>query len=168
MLKLGQTVSYGSQGVCTITEIVEKEIGGKRSSYYVLKPIYRENNTIFVPVDNEKLTGKMRSLLSKEEIEELILSIPEEKTLWIDEDGKRREAYREILSSGNLRGVIGVTKTLYGERKRRREAGKKLGQQDEMLLERAESLLCDEFAQGLGIKPSEVISFISAKLDGEK
>lgn len=168
MFKKGQTVSYGSQGICTITEIVEKEIGKKRSSYYVLKPVYRDNNTIFVPVDNEVLVGKIRRVLSKEEIEELILSIPDEKTEWLADDTRRREEYKKTLSSGDIKRIIGVTKAIYSERERRKDTGKRLGLQDEVLLERAESLLCDEFAQGLGIKPSEVITFISAKLDGEK
>ncbi|MBQ8202789.1 MAG: CarD family transcriptional regulator [Clostridia bacterium] len=160
MFKVGQTISYGSQGVCEILEITEKEIGGRSLKYYVLKPVYRENNTIFVPVDNEQLTGKMRKVLSRKEIDELIRSMPDEKAEWIDDDARRREKYREILSSGDIKATVGVIKNLHNEQQRRKQVGKKLNQQDEILFNRAETLLYDELALVLDIKPEQVLPFI--------
>ena len=40
--------------------------------YYVCKSLSRRDETIFVPVDNEKLVAKMQPLLSREEILRLI------------------------------------------------------------------------------------------------
>lgn len=164
MFKAGQTVSYGSQGVCKLIEISEKEMCGKRAQYYVLKPVYHENNTIFVPVDNENLTSKMRSVLSKEEIKELINSIPNEKLCFIEDDVKRREEYKSILSSGDIRGIVGLIKSLYTEGQKRKELGKKLPQQDEIIFNRAETLLYDELALVLEIEPQEVLAFINEQI----
>ena len=51
MLEPGQTVLYGTEGICTIEAIETLRIGGKRSKYYVLRPVYRTRATIYVPTD---------------------------------------------------------------------------------------------------------------------
>ncbi len=61
MFQKGQSVSYGTLGVCKIEGI-----------------------------ENINLTGKMSPVLSKEEIEELIKTMPEGETLWIEDDNKRQ------------------------------------------------------------------------------
>ena len=43
MLEPGQTVLYGTEGICTIEAIETLRIGGKRSKYYVLRPVYRDD-----------------------------------------------------------------------------------------------------------------------------
>ena len=57
MLEPGQTVLYGTEGICTIEAIETLRIGGKRSKYYVLRPVYRTRATIYVPTDNELLSA---------------------------------------------------------------------------------------------------------------
>lgn len=59
MYSVGQTVLYGSNGICNIEEITTKEISGMSIDYYVLKPLYSQNSTLFVPVNNEKLVSKI-------------------------------------------------------------------------------------------------------------
>ena len=63
MAEVNEIVRYGAQGICRIQQIEEKSIGASRRLYYVLKPVYHEDSTIFVPVDNPALTGKMHRLL---------------------------------------------------------------------------------------------------------
>ena len=69
MFEVGQTVLYGTEGVCRITEIQEMKVGKKKSEYYVLKPVYRDGATIYVPMDNATLLNRMRQVLSAEEID---------------------------------------------------------------------------------------------------
>lgn len=60
MYRVNDTVVYGAQGVCRIADITKRDIGGMPMDYYVLKPVYDDNSTLFVPISNDKLTAKMR------------------------------------------------------------------------------------------------------------
>jgi RNA polymerase-interacting CarD/CdnL/TRCF family regulator len=55
MFKIGDTVTYKNEGVCSIFEIAERDFSGTRAKYYVLRPIYKETTRLYVPVDNEKI-----------------------------------------------------------------------------------------------------------------
>ena len=72
MFQRGETVLYGSEGVCRIAEIQEMKIGRTKAEYYVLKPVYRESATIYVPVDNPTLVARMKHVLSQQEIDRLL------------------------------------------------------------------------------------------------
>ena len=76
MFCVNDTILYGAQGVCRIASIVRESFGSGPVDYYVLKPVYNDNSTIYVPVENGDLTGKMRRILSSEEIIALIRSMP--------------------------------------------------------------------------------------------
>ena len=75
MFSNGDAVLYGAEGVCRLEGSTQREIGGKKLEYYVLKPVYRAGSTVFVPKGNETLTAKMRRVLSPEEIHKLIQEI---------------------------------------------------------------------------------------------
>ena len=48
MYKVNDAVVYGSQGVCIVTSIAERKLGGEIKKYLVLKPVYDRRDTIFV------------------------------------------------------------------------------------------------------------------------
>ena len=101
MININDTILYGSEGVCTVVDIVERDFGGKAMQYYVLKPVYNNSSTIYVPVHNEALTAKMRRILSKEEIYDIIQAMPGEESMWIEDENERKEKYKEILHRGD-------------------------------------------------------------------
>lgn len=168
MFQVNDTILYGTQGVCRISEICDKDFGAGKAAYYVLHPVYQSNSTIFVPVDNEKLTERMRRIMSLDEIKELIKAIPDEETYWIDDDAERRRRYQEMISSGDRRLLVQLIKTLYLEQERRKKDGKKLHQSDEQLLGRAETLLYNELALVLDIKPEQVVPFLNEQIELEE
>ena len=47
-------------------------MGGKKKTYFVLKPASQDGSTTFVPTDNALVLKKMRRLLTVEEIHKLI------------------------------------------------------------------------------------------------
>ncbi len=51
MFKVNDKVVYGTHGVCKIAEITNKTVGKCTMNYYVLKPIYQENQTLYVPTE---------------------------------------------------------------------------------------------------------------------
>lgn len=164
---LNDTVIYGINGVCTITEITARETDGITREYYVLKPVFASSTTFFVPTDNQQLTARMRRILSVEEIIALIKSMPEQPELWIADDNRRKEAYRDIINRGDRSELISLIKTLYNHQQQL-AAGKKLHVADERLFKDAQKMLHDEFALVLKIEPEQVVPLILDQLDIDK
>ena len=88
MFQVNDTVLYGSQSVCIITDITEQKIGKEKIRYYALKPVFDHKSTIYVPCSNQKLVEKMRRILSSSEIYELIDSLQNETLPWIEDDAR--------------------------------------------------------------------------------
>lgn len=162
--QVNDSVLYGSEGVCRITDICEQDFMGARAQYYVLKPVYTPGSTVFVPAANETLVAKMRRILSPDEIRCLIKTMPDEATLWIDDDNTRRARYAEILQNGDRAELVGLIKALYHRREAQQAKGRKLHVADERYLRDAEKVLYDEFAHVLRIKRDEVLPFIMEQI----
>ena len=81
MFNIGDTVIYGTQGICKIEEKIQKDLKGKMTEYFVLKPIYEKSSTIFLPLENDVLMSRMRPILSKDEVLDIINTIPSKETI---------------------------------------------------------------------------------------
>jgi transcriptional regulator, carD family len=168
MYQAGDTVVYGLEGVCRIEEIAEREFAGERMRYYVLKPVFRDGSTLFLPVDNPVLTEKMRRTLSAEEIRELIHCLPEREAVWIDNESVRREACQDVLRSGDRLRLAGLIKSLYLHQQELKARKKDLRACDDRVLKEAETLLYEEFAYVLGLRQEQVIPFIAQQLENRQ
>ena len=166
MYQVGETVLYGTEGVCVIAEIREMKVGREKAAYYVLQPVRRGGATVFVPLGNEKLLGKMRRLLSPQELDSLLGDVCRTETTWIEDVSARKEEFRRILTAGDRRELLGMIRALYRRREALRRSGKHLRTHDEQTLRDAEKLLNDEFATVLKIEPREVPAYIRARLEG--
>lgn len=162
MFNVNDTIMYGTQGVCKIVEITEKDFMGAKKEYYVLKPMNDKGATLFAPV-NTKAGNKMRKILTKEEVHELIAKMPEEETCWISKENLRKETYKKIISEGNHIELIRMIKTLHIHREKREAEGKHLYLSDERFLKEAERILCEEFQYVLNLNREELIAFILKK-----
>lgn len=165
MYQIGETVLYGTEGVCTIAEVREMKIGRERASYYVLQPVYREGATIFVPLANEALLAKMRPLLSAAEIDGLLQCVRRDEPAWIEDAAQRKEEFHRILTAGDRKELLVMIRTLYRHREALQKTGKRLRTNDDQMLRDAEKLLNDEFALVLNIKPREVSEYIRSRLE---
>ena len=144
MYKIGDIFLYGSNGVCKITDIKSEKFARETKTYYILSPFFDSKETIFVPVDNETLISKMKSLLSKSEIMELIKSIPEQKTIWNENTNTRRDLFKKIIN------------------KAQEAIGKSLSVVDEKYYRRAQNIIHGEIALVLDMQPTEVEPFIES------
>ena len=162
MFSVNDTIMYGTQGVCKIVEITEKDFMGAKKEYYVLKPMNDKGATLFAPV-TAKDSGKMRRILSKEEIYELVNGMPKEDTSWIKNDNLRKETYKRTIAEGDHTKLIKMICDLYAHREEREAAGKHLYLSDERFLKEAERILCDEFTYVLNLKKDEVLTFVFKK-----
>ena len=151
----GDHVVYGTYGVCSVMGTTEKEIGGKKLRYYVLKPVFQQNSTVFVPVDNEQLTSRLRRVLTRP---------PGQQPIWIDDENERRTQFQKIISEGDRSGLLRLVKTLYDRQQERVAVGKRLHQSDERIFREADRLLCDEFAFVLEKEPNEIPAFLQQRV----
>ncbi|MDR3294948.1 MAG: CarD family transcriptional regulator [Clostridiales Family XIII bacterium] len=164
----GDTILYGSQGVFRIAEIAEKDLNGSPVEYYVLKPIFDDRSITFVPVHSEAINAKMRRVLSVEEIYSLVKAMPDEGTIWIENEKMRRDHYGKILAHGDRTELVRLIKTLYLHRQEQRGKGKKLYMTDEKFMKTAERILYEEFAHVLNIKLDQVLPFIMEQVQVEE
>ncbi len=165
MLKIGQRVQYSGNGVCEIVDIKEMNFDSNKQEYYILKPISSGYNTFYIPVNNEKMLSKLRKVLSLEEVNEIIASMPESDYQWIENDTLRKEEYKKIILSGNHREIVKVIKAIHFHKKELKSIGKKPHIVDEIMLKDAENILYDEFAAVLNIKKDEVLPYIIKSIE---
>ena len=163
MFKVNDYIMYGTTGVCKVIEIKkEKFLGKEEREYYVLEPVYSKNTVIKIPVDNT--TIRMRELLSKEAIEELINIVPNADTTWIEDDRIRNEQFKSMLKSGDCEELITLIRTIYLGKKTKKSIGKKLYKGDDEIMQAAEKLLKEELAFILDIAPEEVPNYIKEQV----
>ena len=161
MFQVNDVVMRGTSGICKIVDIRKENFRGAPEMYYVLQPI-NEKTTIFCPVESDKL--KIRKLLTREEIDELIGSMPNRENIWIENDTERKDKFNAILKHGDHAELISLLKTLYRKREEKKELGKKFHIADERVMKEAEQLLHGEFAYVLGIGEEQVLPYIFGKL----
>ncbi len=164
MYGINEIIFYGTQGVCRIAEICEKEAGGENVLYYVLQPVFFGATSVFVPVGSPELTGRMRPLLSAEKAQGLVDGIETLGTVWIDDPNLRRERFKQILLCGRSEELCALIKTLWLHRIRQRGRGKKLHMTDERYLKEAEKIFYSELGYVLGLEPEQLARGVEERL----
>lgn len=159
MFKVNDYVVYGTRGVFQIIDIKkEKHKSSDETEYYILQPVCNNKMTIKTPVNNSKVL--MREIMTKDDVSSLIAAMPEEETIWINDDKQRNEIFKAALRTGKNEELIKIIKALHIAKEKRSVIGKKLRKTDEYIMETAEKQLHEEFAIALNILPSEVGSYI--------
>lgn len=168
MFKKGELIMCGGHGVCRVVEITGNPIDrlDKKRKYYVLEPVFEKGSTIYTPVDNQKVI--MRRIMNREEAEELIEKITEIETVWIQEEKKREQMYKEAIRTYDCHSLVQIIKTLYLRRQNRLNEGKKVLSSDEQYLHRAEELLYSEMSLALSIPRGEVETYINDAVSRQK
>lgn len=168
MYQINDTIIYGTNGICKIIDITDKNFSGKKAEYFILKPLNNQASTIYVPVNNEDLKKKMRRILSPSEIYQIIHDMPMEESIWIENENERKEKYKEMIARGDRRELVKIIKALYTHQQQLQAKGKKLHVADERFFKEAEKLLYEEFAIVLNIKPEEVLPFLLEQIQPEE
>lgn len=157
MFCVGQTVLYGSSGVCTIDDVTEKRIGKNRLQYYVLKPLCAESSTVFVPTANKTLVGKIKSVMTEEEAQNMLAALPDCGE-WNENKQERSEAFRAVISGGSRVDLIRLIRLISFHGREQNAKGKRLHLSDERFLKEAEKMICEEFSLVLRLDRSEVLA----------
>ncbi len=159
---IGDTVVYGGNGVCKVSEIEMKNLfGDGEEEYYVLTPLFlRQASTLYVPVNNEKMTSKIKPVISRNEARELVKNIPNIVVDWIEDKNKRKDTFAHLINFGTREDIIGIINLINEHREKLSADGKKLNMQDEKILNEAEKRMNGEFAVAFNIMPDQVPSYI--------
>lgn len=166
MFNIGQDVICGNKGVCTVEDITTLDISGvdKAKKYYILKPRYVSASTVYVPVDSA--AASMRTIVTKEEAENLICAIPDIPVLDIKNEKLVEQDYKACMKANRCDEWVKLIKTIYERKQKRLQAGRKETAVDSKYFKIAEDNLYGELAVALEMERSEVCDYISAKLQG--
>lgn len=164
--KQDDCVVYKSAGVCRVLSVETQSMDGENEVlYYKLKPISDANSTYYIPVASAP--EKLRRLLTKEEVMELIDTMPKDasdESIWSDNRRERREMYTQILKGDDQKALIQLISSLYFRKQNSEANGRRFSSMDESAMKNAENLMLQEFAAVLNLKPEEVQKLISERL----
>lgn len=168
MFEVGDYVVHGNNGVCKVEAIqtMDGMGNGQKRVYYTLVPLYASGSKLFVPTDSKKVVT--RSVMTKEQVKELLAEWDEIDTLWVENDKKREETYKEALRSCDCRQWVKLIKTSYQRNQARIKRGKKATTSDERYLQMAEDNLFGELAIPLGMTKGEAEDYFIAHVNKKK
>ena len=164
MFEIGEHIVYGTSGICRVEEICPSPHDkADERLFYLLVPVHNPMSaTIYTPVDNDRVP--MRRLMSPQEIEALILAIPEIGELEVPQEKQRRELYRSTVASLCPRGYVCVMKTVEGRRVSLGAAHKHFPVSDMEYGRLARQMLYSELSHVLGVPMEDVEAYIAARL----
>jgi CarD family transcriptional regulator len=148
--KAGEMAVHPKHGVGEVIEIEERDLGGKRAQFYVLK-IVDSGLKVMVPTDAAERVG-LRSIMKKKEAQGIfeILKTPE-VAVDVQPWNRRFRAYTEMLKSGLPTEIAKVLRDMY-----RLKFDKDLSFGERRLLDQARSLLVQELALAKKVKPDAI------------
>ena len=165
MFNVRQIIIYTTYGICKIDSLIQKDFNGQTFDYYVLKPLNNDKTSLLVQVNNPITLSKLKQLLSKDEALELIQSIPQIDSTWIENDNERKRVFTDIIRNGERKKIISIIKSVYNHQKILKEKGRKLHSIDDQFYKDAEKIIYDELSYVLEIDKADVIGFITNTLE---
>lgn len=149
--KVGETVVYPARGVADIVAVEDKDIGGRRQSFYVLR-VHDTEQKILVPVNNAAQIG-LRRPISEAQVREIfrilkVTDVPLDTQTW----NRRYRGFVEKLATGSVFAVAEVLRDL----SRVKIVKDGLSFSERQMLERARGLIVKEIAVARA-KPEDVV-----------
>lgn len=135
-------------------KIIEKEDG-----YYRLVPVNDTSIKYKVPVDSNFL----KKVITKEEIDRLLLEMPEINTIDLGEKQIEQE-YKELMKSGTHEDLVKIIKTSYLRNQIRILNNKRISEIDDEYFKRAEKYLYEEIGIVLNLSFENTKEYIINKL----
>jgi len=159
MFSVGSILMHPSSGVCILDDIREENFSGEPMTYYVMHPVEKpERSTVYVPVNSQKL--RLRELLNKEQIIEVLKKSADENVEWIDNNNVRKTTYSAILHGDDLVKLVAMVTRMYRQKEKVEALGKKFPVTDERLLHDAQKRIDQEFSYALNITMDEISVYI--------
>ena len=162
--KKADFVVYGKNGVCEIEDVKTMDFAGEKGEYYILKPQSSQSSTVYVPLNKETLVSKMRPVMTKKQIDDLLASAHEDSMEWIEVKNERLEKFNSIVSSGDSKAILTLIMCIYLKKQEREALGKHLSSTDDNILRVAMELIEEEISFALGCSLDKVTEYIKKKI----
>ena len=119
MFKIGDLAVYPAQGVGVIEAIENREVGGSKQLFYIMK-IMGNGMKIMIPMDSAKSVG-LREVILETEIPK-VYAILRNKDVTIDKQtwNKRYREYLEKIKTGSVFEIARVLRDLFHSEKRQK------------------------------------------------
>ena len=160
MYQIGDLVVYGIHGVCRIVDMEKRIVDRKPVTYLAAEPVAKSDSRFLIPTHNAAAMAKLRPMLSTEAWQGLLQSDEIHEKIWIGDDGRRKAAYRELLSGGDLKAQLRMLCSVYAHKERTFAEGKKFHQCDDTFLRDAERLIAGEIAVVMDIPHTEALAYL--------
>lgn len=145
--KVGEHVVHPLRGVTELIAIEEKELEGKRTTYYTLS--MEKNQTIWVPVEKAEQIG-LRPVISRQALGNII-NILKSEVDHLEHDLRTRQAQIAArLTDRSLENITRLVRDLTGRANER-----KLNESDANTLRRMKGLVIGEWAVACNISRQE-------------
>lgn len=159
MYKIGDYVIYRQLNVCKIEGIETPSFEADRNKkYYKLRPAFDNKNdtTIYVPVGSN---DGLHPVSDEKDVRRALNELPKIKpSVYVAKKPAQLSAYyQELLSSHNLKNYLSLIKEVALKEK---TSAKRLSEIDVRFRNRAERLICEEFAIVLDETPDAIKSKI--------
>lgn len=164
MYQSGEYVLYGIHGVCRVVGTEKQLINRKRTEFLVLEPLAQNESRFYLPTQNPTAMGKLKAVLSREEMLELLSSEQIREDCWIREENQRKQYYRDLISSGDRTALLQMVSSLYRYKDEQMAAGRKFHQCDDNFLRDAEKLLSSEISLVMDFSPEEARDYLRSQL----
>ena len=168
MFNIGDMIMYGNTGVCKVTEIGQPDFEDPESTkqYYFLEPLY-QSGAIYAPIENGRVS--MRAIISKDEANNLINSIPDIKELEFRPCSVQQlsKNYQAVIDTHDCTDLIKLIKAIRIKKRNLKMQNRTLGQIDKKFLKRATDLLHGELAASLEMELSQIGSYIESQVSEE-
>ena len=161
MYKIDDIVVY-RRDVCRVADIKVSERTGEEC--YVLVPYGSTDNSVTMQVPVSNKAGHLRSLVTREEIDDLIVSAPGIETLE-SKPANMKSQYAALMKGDSLEDLICIIKTSFLRNDERQKNHKKLASIDNEYLEKAEKLLYTELSVALGMSYEECKEFFEKEVE---
>ena len=160
-------VVYKSNCVCKVEGLEERVIAGTldKRNYLVLVPMNKRESKTYVPADNEILIGKIRKALTKEEIDNVLMSVKGRETPWQEDRKARSEYFKSVINDGNHMELILMIRCIMSRKQALLKSHRKISGQDDSALQNAVKMISEEFAFSLGITKDAVAEYVRNALD---
>ena len=164
MYQSGAYVLYGIHGVCRVVGTEIQLLDRKRTEFLVLEPLAQNESKFYLPTKNPAAMGKLKTVLTREEMESLLSSDEIRKDCWIREENQRKQYYRDLIGSGDRTSLLQMVSSLYRYKDEQAAAGRKFHQCDDNFLRDAEKLVSSEIALVMGLSAEEARDYLRSRL----
>lgn len=152
-MKIGDKVVYPMHGAGEIMSIEENEVGGVKSSYYILRlPV--GDMKLMLPVDKVEEVG-LRELIAPEQVKEVVEVLQAESEQLQGSWNKRFHMNLERLKSGDIFEAAAVARNLT-----RQNHKKKVSSGEKKLLDLSRQILITELVYVCDKSPEEITSWV--------